>query len=341
MAPDKKVCAVVVVNYHDDLNEVQGDAALAALLRAPHAAAPFDRLAWWLGLTKHCGLTPLLAVASAGEERAVLALHRSAAGLTALANWYTFRWQPLVTRNGDALLTTLAADLARHAPRMSLSPLPDEAGAAARLETAFKSAGWVTFRSQCDVNHVLVIGGRSYAQYLATRPGPLRTTLKRKASKVAVTLETAFNPDTWAAYEAIYAESWKPGEGSPAFLRQFAEAEGVAGRLRMGLACADGVPVAAQFWTVEHGTAFIHKLAHTEASKPLSPGTTLSAALFAYVIDRDRVELVDFGTGDDGYKRDWMEAVRPRYRLDCYRAAAPQNWLAIARQSLRRSAAHG
>jgi hypothetical protein len=33
----------------------------------------------------------------------------------------------------------------------------------------------------CDVNHVLEVGGRSYAEYLAARPGPLRTTLKRKA----------------------------------------------------------------------------------------------------------------------------------------------------------------
>jgi hypothetical protein len=57
----------------------------------------------------------------------------------------------------------------------------------------------------------------------------------------------------------------------------------------MAIARAEGEPVAAQFWTVEGGTAFIHKLAHTEASKPLSPGTTLSAALFEQVIDRDGV----------------------------------------------------
>jgi CelD/BcsL family acetyltransferase involved in cellulose biosynthesis len=68
--------------------------------------------------------------------------------------------------------------------------------------------------------------------------------------------------------------------------------------------------VAAQFWTVDGGTAWIHKLAHLDSAKPLSAGTTLSAALFAHVIDRDRVTWVDFGTGDDPYKRDWMEQVR-------------------------------
>ena len=334
---------MIVVNYHDDLNEVQGGVAAAALLGAEHARAPFDRLAWWQGLVQHCALSPLLAMASLGEDRAVMALQRSGAELSALANWYTFRWRPLVTPGADAaaLLTALARNLAKQTHRITLSPLPDEHGETAQLEAAFRAAGWITFRAACNVNHVLPVNGRSYAEYLAARPGPARTTLKRKASKVAVTIETDFNPASWAAYEAIYAESWKPGEGSPAFLRAFAEAEGAAGRLRLGLACADGVPVAAQLWTVEHGTAFIHKLAHTEAAKPLSPGTTLSAALFERVIDCDRVELVDFGTGDDGYKRDWMEEVRPRYRLDCFRAAAPQNWAAIARQRLRVMVARG
>ena len=334
---------MIVVNYHDDLNEVQGGAALAPLPGAEHAFAPFDRLEWWQDLVQHCGLTPLLAVASDGDNRAVLALQRSGTELSALANWYTFRWRPLVTPGADAaaLLTALARDLAKQTSRIAMSPLPGENGETALLEAAFRAAGWSTFRSQCDVNHVLPVNGRSYVEYLAARPGPLRTTLKRKASKVALTIETRFNPASWAAYEAIYAESWKLGEDSPAFLRAFAKAEGAAGRLRMGLAHADGAAVAAQLWTVEHGTAFIHKLAHTEAAKPLSPGTTLSAALFEHVIDRDRVELVDFGTGNDGYKRDWMEAVRPRYRLDCYRAAAPQNWAAIARERLRRILARG
>ncbi|HOB15148.1 MAG TPA: GNAT family N-acetyltransferase, partial [Novosphingobium sp.] len=118
-------------------------------------------------------------------------------------------------------------------------------------------------------------------------------------------------------------------------------AEGAAGRLRMAIARADGAAVAAQFWTVEHGTAFIHKLAHTEASKPLSPGTTLSAALFEQVIDRDKVSLVDFGTGNDGYKRDWMEQVRPRFRIEAFRPESPANWPKIAKLALRKALGRG
>ena len=169
-----------------------------------------------------------------------------------------------------------------------------------------------------------------FCRVLAGRPGALRTTLKRKAKKVEVEILDQFDPAAWAAYEAIYGESWKPEEGDPPLLRRFAEAEGAAGRMRLGIARANGEAVAAQFWTVEDGTAYIHKLAHRESAKPLSAGTTLSAALFEHVIDRDGVSLVDFGTGDDPYKRDWMELVRPRYRLDC---AATRGSRATGRRS--------
>ncbi|WP_295633665.1 GNAT family N-acetyltransferase [Novosphingobium sp.] len=329
---------LVNVAYHDDLKEVQGDAALMALLSPGPDSTPFDRLEWWRLLVEEADILPLIAVAQAGKARAVLPLTRKARRVEGLVNWYSFRLAPLVTPGADAatLIGALATDLAGQSPHIMLFPLPDENGEATLLQTAFRQAGWAVFREPCDENHVLPVNGRSFADYLAARPGPLRTTLKRKASKVAVSIETRFNPDSWAAYEAIYAQSWKPEEGSPAFLRRFAEAEGAAGRLRLGLARADGVPVAAQFWTVEGGTAFIHKLAHTEASKPLSPGTTLSAALFEHVIDVDRVNLVDFGTGTDGYKRDWMEAMRPRYRLEMLRPGWPGNWPRLARLLAKR-----
>lgn len=332
--------SLIRVTYHDDLKEVQADSPLAALLGDGEALAPFDRLAWWQNLKESCDILPLIAVARSGEQRAVVGLMRRKRSIYALANWYAFRVKPLFTKGADkaGLLTELAADLAGQAPHIVLEPLPNENGEADLINSCFRKAGWLVFQEQSDVNHVLHVRGRSFAEYLAGRPGQLRTTLKRKGGKVAVQLLDHFDPDAWAAYEAVYAHSWKPEEGSPEFLRRFAEEEGAAGRLRMAIARHDGEPVAAQFWTVEGGTAFIHKLAHAEASKPLSPGTTLSAALFEWVIDRDKVSLVDFGTGNDGYKRDWMEEVRPRYRLIMFRPAWPQNWPAIARIALRRLA---
>jgi hypothetical protein len=331
---------LIAVYYHDRVNEVQGDPRLAMLLGANTAQSPFDRGEWFALLAQHCGLKLLLAVASDGEARLVLPLQRTTGRpgrLEALGNWYNFTVKPLLTKDalGPGLLRAIARDLKNRAWRVTLAPLPDEDGSALLLQEAFRSAGWQVWRRQCDVNHVLYVAGRSYEEFLASRPGQLRTTLKRKVNKVEVQLFHVFEPTAWADYETVYAASWKPEEGSPAFLRAFAEQEGKAGRLRMAIAKAEGRAVAAQFWTVEGTTAFIHKLAHSEEAKSLSPGTTLSAALFEEVINRDKVAMVDFGTGDDPYKRDWMETVRPRYRLDCLDPRNPRAWPSITRATLR------
>jgi hypothetical protein len=166
----------------------------------------------------------------------------------------------------------------------------------------------------------------------------MRTTLKRKAKKVEVELLTKFDASAWGEYETVYENSWKPEEGDPALLRKFAEQEGLAGRIRLAIARHEGLAVAAQFWTVADGIAYIHKLSHLEEHKNLSAGTTLSAALFEHVIDTDQVDLIDFGTGNDPYKRDWMEEDRPRYRIDCLDPRQPKAWPALAKRMIRRLA---
>ena len=320
---------MTAVSYHHTVNDLQGLAFAAQ--------GPFARPEWFARL-ETAARAPLIAVARKGSEAVALPLERNDRALEVLTNWYAFTWSDLAT--GDAeretLLEQLARDLRARATRVTLAKLPDENGTATRLEGAFRRAGWLVERETCDSNHVLEIAGRSYADYLAARPGPLRTTLKRKAKKVAVDVTSVFKDDAWSSYESIYAESWKPEEGDPALLRAFAKAEAAAGRMRFGLARHEGEAVAAQFWTVEDGTAYIHKLAHLESAKPLSAGTTLTAALLEHVIDRDRVSLVDFGTGDDPYKRDWMEQVRPRFRLTCWRRSDPRNWPAIGKAGLRK-----
>ena len=342
------------VAYHADLAQVQGEAGLAALLNASASSSPFNRLAWWRALAGECGMAPMLALCRDDEtgQTAVLPLARDTGTrqLKALANWYSFHVGPVISAGPEALslLTALARNLTLRARRVTFSPVSDEAGPhgmgeASLLARAFRTAGWFVDVQPCDTNHILPVAGRSYADYLATRPGPLRTTLKRKSGKLDVTLYAHFDAAAWDAYEAIYAASWKPAEGSPAFLRRFAREEAEAGRLRMGVARIktgpqQGRAVAAQVWTVEGGTAFIHKLAHMEDARALSPGTVLSAALFEQVIDRDRVNLVDFGTGDDPYKRDWMEASRPRYRLDMMRPGVATLWPQIIKLRVKRLA---
>ena len=322
---------MIEARYHDSVNVVQALSAQGQI-----APSPFDRAEWYALLAAN-GIAPLIAVAEADGVTAALALTVSDGRITPLRNWYAFTWRPMVPEGkaGDKLLEALARGLKSRGFRVTLEPVPGEDGSATRLARAFRSAGWQVAVEPCDINHVLPVKDRSFAEYWDSRPGPLRTTLKRRGKKVSTDVLTRFDPAVWAAYEQIYTSSWKPEEGSPAMLRTFAEAEGEAGRLRLGLARHDGVPVAAQFWTVENGVAYIHKLAHLESHRHLSAGTTLSAALFAHVIDIDRVELVDFGTGDQSYKVDWMEAVRPRYRIDCLDPVQVRAWPPLAKRGLR------
>lgn len=328
-----------VTVYHADLREAQADPALAALLGRSPASAPFDRLEWFELLARHClpAEACRIAVARDGDALAALPFCLTADGAAPLGTWYSFFVRPVSNdpARAPALLAALARSLAL-AGAARLSPMPETEAIA--LAAAFREAGWIGVAEPCDTNHILELWGRSFADYWAARPGALRETVRRKSArgKVSLRIESTFNPADWAAYEAIYAKSWKPSEGSPAFLRAFAEAESTAGTLRMGIAEIDGEPVAAQFWTVEGGTAWIHKLAHDEAHRAHSPGTLLTHALLAHVIDEDRVQTVDFGTGNDAYKRDWMEAQRPRYALQFYRPAATRHWPALARLAARR-----
>ena len=71
-------------------------------------------------------------------------------------------------------------------------------------------------------------------------------------------------------------------------------------------------------WTVEHGIATIHKLSYREDAKQHSPGTVLSVEMFRRAIDEDKVDMIDFGIGDDGYKRDWMSESVPLYALTAF-----------------------
>ncbi len=321
---------MIEARYHDSVNVLQA-------LTGSQASAPFDR-AEWFALLADTGLVPLIAIAEDEEETAALALTESDGRITPLRNWYSFTWRELAPAGpqGDRLLEAIARQLKTRGWRVTLEPVPGEDGSADRLARAFTAAGWRVSVEPCDSNHVLPVGGRSFAEYWETRPGTLRTTLKRKGKKVETQILTHFDAKAWAEYEAIYAASWKPAEDQPAMLRAFAQAEGAAGRLRLGIARAEGIAVAAQCWTVENSIAYIHKLAHLESHRNLSAGTTLSAALFAHVIDIDRVSLVDFGTGGQAYKADWMEAVRPRYRIDCLDAGQPQSWAPLAKRLLRR-----
>ncbi len=328
---------MAAVSYHDTVKDLQ---ALGAKDRGPFARAE------WFELLEESGHRPLLAVARSGASVACFPLTKTDNGLVSLTNWYAFTWHyslqldPAGETDSLSLLSSLAEALAERTDRIALKRL--EKSDCEALAAAFRKAGWCVYPSAIETNYYVSFDreqarkGAFYPSYLEERPGKLRTTLKRKGKKVDVTIATDFSASDWADYESIYADSWKPKEGDPAMLRKFATQESAAGRYRLGIARKDGEAIAAQFWTVENGTAYIHKLAHRRSAEQFSPGTTLTAALMEHVLDTDCVSEVDFGTGDDPYKSDWMKDSRKRYCLTCFRPASPRNWPIMGKAFIRK-----
>lgn len=307
-------------------------------------AGPFDRADWFdrLAVMHFKHLPRADGFGRSANAAAWLPLVETGPGKRAsLANWYSFVHRPQFSGARDAstqaaALTDLCAGLRRHVARLSLYPVPEHEGSLAMLCGALKDAGWWVSAHPAGDNHWLDLGGLDYDSWWAARPGELRNTVARKAKKnlVGIAIADRFDAVMWADYQRIYTASWKPDEGNSALLRAFAESEGAAGRLRMGLARIAGAPVAAQLWTVENGVAYIHKLAHVEDSVRASPGTLLTAAMFQHAISVDSVRRVDFGTGDDCYKRDWMNCHGKLWRIEAFNPTKPAAWLPAIKSTL-------
>ncbi len=317
-------------------DQTNAQAAAAPTTVPLGVAGPFDRADWFdrLAATHFKGLPRVDAYGRSENAAAWLPLIETRPGARAsLANWYSFVHRPQFSGARDATaqtlaLTDLCAGLRRSAARLTLYPVPEADGSLAMLRTALTGAGWWVSARPAGDNHWLDLDGQSHDDWWAARPGELRSTVTRKAKKglVEITIADRFDAAIWADYQRIYAASWKPEEGNAALLRAFAEAEGAAGRLRLGLARIGGAPVAAQMWTVENFGAYIHKLAHVTDSAQASPGTLLTAALFRRVIEQDQVRRVDFGTGNDRYKRDWMNRHSKLWRIKAFNPSRPAAW---------------
>lgn len=206
-----------------------------------------------------------------------------------------------------------------------------------------QAAGLAVLRFDHFGNWYEPVAGRSWAEYLAARPGALRETIRRRLGqaehdrRVALEVITERGAGLEAgitAYEAVYARSWKEKEPFPGFSAALMRAAAAAGALRLGLLRLDDRPVAAQYWVVAGGTATVLKLAHDEAARTRSPGTVLTAAMIRDLLDREELVELDFGRGDDAYKALWAGRRRQRIGVVLVNPRRPMGLLALGRHVL-------
>lgn len=336
-----------------------------SLLARAGSTSFFFTLPWFRNFVQSSVLAPheglrIYAVDAAAKQdagRAVLLMRDSAPGgligartLGGLSNYYTSLFGPVLDSGEPDLqgvLDALVSAMARgeRCDTIDLRPLAADVPVFPALIRAFRNAGLAVQSYFCFGNWYLRVGGRSYAEYFETLPSQLKNTVTRKRkqleklkSRIVVCDSENGLEEALRAYEQIYAVSWKIPEPYPHFISGLCRTCAAQGWLRLGIVYVDEQPVAAQIWIVHAGIAAIYKLAYDERFAKLSAGSILTTHLMQRAIDVDKVHEVDYLTGDDAYKRDWMSDRRERWGIIAFNLRTPLGLLSAARHFGARAA---
>ena len=264
--------------------------------------------------------------------------------LSSLSNYYSCLYGP----QGDVRAVSSAqwvdaAKAMRQLPGgavVRLQPLDAAAEWLPQMEAGLRAAGYRTDRFFSFGNWYQPVPQGGFEAYWPARPSALRHSVERgrrrlsKAgdwridihSHVSDALENAI-----AAFEAVYARSWKTPEPCPAFMPGLMRLAATMGWLRLGVLWLNGEPLAAQLWLVCEGKANIYKLAYVQGFEKLSAGSVLTTELMRHTMDVDGVTEVDYLSGDDAYKADWMALRRERVGLVAFDRLSVRGVAAAAR----------
>ena len=250
----------------------------------------------------------------------------------------------LVDDDQELVLACLGQGLSQlplHA--LLLEPVANDDSRLIGLQRVMEISGFKCEHIFRHYNWIYRVQGQSYEDYMATRPTRLRNTISRKKRKLErehgyeIRLFTGDDvPSSMSDYYTVYNASWKANEQYVSFLDGIVAGFSRQGWSRLAVLYVNGQPAAAQLWFVLHGKANIFRLAYDEAWKPYSPGSILTSFLMEYVIDVDKVEEIDFLTGNDAYKQDWMSECRERFALSCVKSVKPAGKYTLFVESLKR-----
>lgn len=256
-----------------------------------------------------------------------------------MANFYTNIYAPVTgpelddADNSEAIASVLIDFLVAtfpRAPLVELSPLRGESRLYRAMLDAFALHGYATRRFDKTANwHEPFSAAPDYGAYLARRPGKLRSTLKRKGrllereatARFEITGAQGDIDTALVDFERVYADSWKPEESSPAFIRAVITMLVAEDRARIGVLYVDDEPAAAQIWLQIGNHWGVFKLSYRPRFAKYSVGSLLTARMIEEFLQMPDTRCIDFLSGDDGYKADWVsvkgehwgfEAINPR-----------------------------
>jgi hypothetical protein len=319
-------CPIMIVIDRPDFANLPDD--YRNVLETGAEQSFFSLPAWYDIVARH-GLEPQWKPLIYAEGGAALVVYAAAEDtgreLRSCCNMYTVEHSIPASRDcGDGDIRDLIAEAARHnrnADAILLTGLdPGHSSFSAAL-AGLKKAGFIAKPFFSWGTWFEPTRGRDFESYFASRPSVLKNTFRRKYAalqKIARVDFRAYGPieEFIADYDDVYRRSWKVPEPFPDFIPALMRMAAAKGALRYGVLEIDQRPVAAQFWIVWKGRAVIYKLAYDEKWSAFSPGTLLTMGMIRHVLTEDRPDEINFGRGDDDYKKLWMSRRRELWGIE-------------------------
>ena len=265
--------------------------------------------------------------------------------LCALANFYSSQFDLMWTRGADVpskSIHDIVSEIVSTKPAwdvVRISPCRSDSLTYRQLLDAFSSNRWAVQEFHCFKNLYLKNNYQDFESFLASRSSRIRKTAANRARKFDRNPSSSFNIITRVdeleeginLFSKLYEKRWKKSEPYPDFLPGLARLCAENGWLRLGIASMDGRPAAAQFWIIKDSTAYIYKVAYEEEFTKLSVGAVALFKMFQHVLNHENVREIDFLTGDDAYKKDWMSHSREMVGLVAFnkhsvRGLASASW---------------
>lgn len=321
---------------HDDL--VDWPALDPASLADP-SADWFASHAWFDTLARHAAPAGLQPGAVLAEGTVLPVWQQHGVVMQGMSSPYTVEYAPILPADAREAGRRFARHARRHGAVRLDALDPARPGLASFLD-GIATAGIAVRRFGHFGNRTGAIVTHDFDGWLSTRPGSLRSTITRKlkrardATRFDIVAGEAGLDAGIAAFEAVYAASWKVPEPFPAFNAACMRALSTSGCLRLGVLSTDAGPVAAQYWAVSGGSAMLLKLAHDQAASALSPGTVLTARMLDAILAADRPATLDFGRGDDPYKQLWVDGRRERIGVMLFNPYRPAGLTGLLRDTL-------
>jgi hypothetical protein len=240
--------------------------------------------------------------------------------LKGLTSFYHPKFAPVMfgaraEEHRDCVLKAFAKS-ARAFDVIDFSPLEDsDSGIRDHLAEALAREGFLVGSYANGTNWTLKLTEETFGDYFSALPSRMVNTISRKTKRLQKTAGFSIRifdaPDDELEqaiddFVAVYASSWKNPEPFPEFIPSLCRLAARQGWLRLGVLRVSDEPAAAQLWLVHKNRAYIFKLAYDERFSEYSVGSVLTTEMMRRAIDDDLCREVDFCTGDDAYKKDWM-----------------------------------